>query len=142
MHPRSELTKPSPTRFQVRLGPFTALRFPQPTPAHQPTTHNNHNHSHPHPQNNIPLPPLQSLQNGSLPASLSFTCPTAYLRQVLGRVIHLGVDAILVSTVLAGIKRSTGLQYPPLPCPGFVCPPPPVPRACVRADYSRLGSRS
>lgn len=30
--------------------------------------------------------------------------------QVLGRVIHLGVDAILVSTVLAGIKRSTGLQ--------------------------------
>jgi hypothetical protein len=34
--------------------------------------------------------------------------------QVLGRVIHIGVDAILVSTVLAGIKRSTGLQYYPL----------------------------
>ena len=33
-----------------------------------------------------------------------------HLVQVLGRVIHLGVDAILVSTVLAGIKRSTGLQ--------------------------------
>ena len=30
---------------------------------------------------------------------------------MLGRVIHLGVDAVLVSTVLAGIKRSTGLQY-------------------------------
>ena len=32
--------------------------------------------------------------------------------QVLGRVIHLSVDAILISTVLAGIKRSSGLQYP------------------------------
>jgi len=30
---------------------------------------------------------------------------------VLGRVIHIGVDAILVSAVLAGIKRSTGLQF-------------------------------
>lgn len=30
--------------------------------------------------------------------------------QVLSRVIHYGVDAILISAVLAGIKRSTGLQ--------------------------------
>src|SRR5271169_6172238 len=37
--------------------------------------------------------------------------------QVLGRVIHISVDAILVSAVLAGIKRSTGLQYLSLPCP-------------------------
>jgi hypothetical protein len=32
------------------------------------------------------------------------------VQQVLGRVIHIGVDAILISAVLAGIKRSTGLQ--------------------------------
>jgi len=28
---------------------------------------------------------------------------------MLGRVVHLGVDAILLSAFLAGIKRSTGL---------------------------------
>jgi hypothetical protein len=32
------------------------------------------------------------------------------VQQVLGRVIHISVDAILVSAVLAGIKRSTGIQ--------------------------------
>jgi hypothetical protein len=30
----------------------------------------------------------------------------------LGRLIHLSIDAVLVSTVLAGISRSSGLQYP------------------------------
>ncbi|OLL25033.1 hypothetical protein NEOLI_000139 [Neolecta irregularis DAH-3] len=29
---------------------------------------------------------------------------------VLGRVFHYGVDAVLVSALLASIKRSTGLQ--------------------------------
>jgi Fungal protein of unknown function (DUF1748) len=33
----------------------------------------------------------------------------------LGRLIHLSIDAVLVSTVLAGISRSSGLQYPFLP---------------------------
>jgi len=29
---------------------------------------------------------------------------------VLGRLVHLGVDAMMVSTIFAGIKRSTGLE--------------------------------
>ena len=37
-------------------------------------------------------------------------CVHINVKQVLGRVIHIGVDAILVSAVLAGIKRSTGIQ--------------------------------
>jgi len=28
---------------------------------------------------------------------------------MLGRIIHLGIDALLISAFLAGIKRSTGL---------------------------------
>jgi len=34
--------------------------------------------------------------------------------QVLARIIHLSVDAVLVSTVIAGITRSSGLQCSPL----------------------------
>ncbi|KAI1845483.1 hypothetical protein JX265_012418 [Neoarthrinium moseri] len=29
----------------------------------------------------------------------------------LGRIVHYGVDAILISTVLAGMRRSTGLTF-------------------------------
>ncbi len=28
---------------------------------------------------------------------------------ILGKLVHIGIDAVLLSTVLAGIKRSTGL---------------------------------
>lgn len=30
---------------------------------------------------------------------------------VLGRVVHYGVDAVLFSTLLAGIKRTSGYTY-------------------------------
>ncbi|KAI8067063.1 hypothetical protein BC940DRAFT_301217 [Gongronella butleri] len=29
---------------------------------------------------------------------------------MLGRILHLTADAVLISTVLAGVKRNTGLQ--------------------------------
>jgi hypothetical protein len=35
---------------------------------------------------------------------------------MLGKLVHLGFDAILISALLAGVKRSTGLTcVPPLP---------------------------
>jgi hypothetical protein len=37
--------------------------------------------------------------------------PKSKTLQVLGRLFHLSIDAVLVSTVLAGISRSSGLQY-------------------------------
>lgn len=37
--------------------------------------------------------------------------PKSNTLQVLGRLFHLSIDAVLVSTVLAGISRSSGLQY-------------------------------
>ncbi|KAK9472548.1 DUF1748-domain-containing protein [Dipodascopsis tothii] len=30
---------------------------------------------------------------------------------MLGKIVHYGVDLMLVSAVLAGVKRSTGLQF-------------------------------
>lgn len=33
----------------------------------------------------------------------------------LGRLIHYAVDAVLASTVLAGVRRSTGYGYASLP---------------------------
>ncbi|RVD86168.1 uncharacterized protein DFL_004458 [Arthrobotrys flagrans] len=30
---------------------------------------------------------------------------------LLGKIIHLGVDAVIVSAFLAGVKRSTGLSF-------------------------------
>ena len=30
---------------------------------------------------------------------------------MLGKIFHLGIDALLISAFLAGIKRSTGLTY-------------------------------
>jgi Fungal protein of unknown function (DUF1748) len=53
-----------------------------------------------------PFSYLQIYQHGKNPL-IAIDANTA---QVLGRVIHIGVDVILVSAVLAGIKRSTGLQ--------------------------------
>jgi Fungal protein of unknown function (DUF1748) len=32
---------------------------------------------------------------------------------MFGKLFHLGVDAILISAFLAGVKRSTGLTYVP-----------------------------
>jgi hypothetical protein len=34
---------------------------------------------------------------------------------LLGKMVHLGIDAVLITTVLSGIKRSTGLTYVPAP---------------------------
>jgi len=34
---------------------------------------------------------------------------------MLGKLVHLGIDALLISAFLAGIKRSTGLTYVLLP---------------------------
>ncbi|KAJ2375716.1 hypothetical protein GGI05_007106, partial [Coemansia sp. RSA 2603] len=31
----------------------------------------------------------------------------------LGRLIHIGVDLVLVSTALAGIRQATGLKFKP-----------------------------
>jgi hypothetical protein len=36
---------------------------------------------------------------------------------MLGKLIHLGFDALLISTFLAGVKRSTGLTYVYHPSP-------------------------
>jgi hypothetical protein len=36
---------------------------------------------------------------------------------MLGKLVHIGFDVILISTVLAGIKRSTGLTCVSLPFP-------------------------
>ena len=33
---------------------------------------------------------------------------------VLGRLLHYGVDAVLLSTVVAGIRRSSGFTYVPV----------------------------
>lgn len=60
----------------------------------------------PYNRNHFALSRLQIHQHG---LKLS-PCTHTKVQQVLGRVIHIGVDAILVSAVLAGIKRSTGLQ--------------------------------
>jgi hypothetical protein len=35
---------------------------------------------------------------------------------VLGRIAHYAIDAILLSTVVAGVKRSTGFTCVLLPC--------------------------
>lgn len=49
-------------------------------------------------------------------ASLStFSSTTAHTPQMLGKLVHIGVDAVLISAFLAGIKRTTGLTcVPPL----------------------------
>ncbi len=40
---------------------------------------------------------------------------------MLGRLVHIGFDAVLISVVLAGIKRSTGLTcVPPFPFPSAI----------------------
>jgi mitofissin-like protein len=42
--------------------------------------------------------------------------------EMLGKLVHIGFDAVLVSVVLAGIKRSTGLTcVPPFPFPQRDC---------------------
>ena len=41
-------------------------------------------------------------------ANSSILCPPSLYFMVLGRLVHYAADAVLVSTVLAGIKRSTG----------------------------------
>jgi hypothetical protein len=33
------------------------------------------------------------------------------LREMLARLVHYGVDAVLVSTILAGVKRTSGFGY-------------------------------
>ena len=40
-----------------------------------------------------------------------------YNPEMLGKLVHLGFDAVLISAVLAGIKRSTGLTCVSLPSP-------------------------
>jgi hypothetical protein len=42
------------------------------------------------------------------PQTATTTKPTATM---FGKLIHLGFDALLISAVLAGIKRTTGLAY-------------------------------
>jgi len=39
---------------------------------------------------------------------------------VLGRIAHYAIDAILLSTVVAGVKRSTGFTCVLLPCSNYV----------------------
>ncbi|KAJ2901837.1 hypothetical protein GGI21_004635, partial [Coemansia aciculifera] len=32
---------------------------------------------------------------------------------VVGKLVHIGIDLVLLSTALAGIRRSTGLKFKP-----------------------------
>jgi hypothetical protein len=92
----------------VVWGHMRAISSKPPGPP-QPIQHNHQKSTHRpkvESRNHFRLLIPQSFQHGTTLCSLNGSNDI----QVLGRVIHIGVDAILVSTVLAGIKRSTGLQ--------------------------------
>ena len=57
-----------------------------------------------------PFPYLSLATNSSVP---SIILPSLHF-MVLGRLIHYAADAVLVSTVLAGIKRSSGFAWVPV----------------------------